>query len=192
MKKYLFAFIATLLLFPAPSFVSASSLKIIGPYAIIDNNDIIVNTGIVNVKELEKSINSGIEKEVTFTIELFRVWRFWPDEFVSVKKIKKIIKYDNLREQYLGSSSDNTTETEERFKDFSSMQKWLSSVSHITLGNTRGLEGGEYYVRVVVESKTREYPKLIGFFMHLIPETEMSLAKESIPFLVRGTAGEAK
>ena len=99
MKKYLFAFIATLLLFPAPSFVSASSLKIIGPYAIINDNDIIVNTGIVNVKELEKSINSGVEKEVTFTIELFRIWRFWPDEFVSVKKIKKIIKYDNLREQ---------------------------------------------------------------------------------------------
>ena len=72
------------------------------------------------------------------------------------------------------------------------MQKWLSSVSNITLGNTRGLEAGEYYVRVVVESKTREYPKLIGFFMHFIPETEMSLAKESIPFLVRGTAGEAK
>ncbi len=183
MKK----FIATLILILAPSFVNASSLKIVGPYAIIKDNDIIVNTGIVNVKELEKSIESGIEKEVVFTIELFRVWMFWPDEFVSSKKITKIIKYDNLRELYRASSTDNFTKTEERFKDFESMQKWLSSISPVTIGNVKGLEEGKYYVRAIVESKSREYPPLMGLIMHLIPETELSLAKESEPFIVGET-----
>jgi hypothetical protein len=184
MKKELFAFMAILLLILAPSFVNASSLKIVGPYTIIDDSAIIVNTGIVNVKELEKSILTGIEKEVVFTVELIRAWNFWPDEFVSAERIRKIIKYDNLRRQYWASSSSGTSNTETMLKDFAPMQKWLSSISPITLGNVKSMENGNYYVRVVVESKSREYPLLMGILMHLIPETEMSLAKESKPFVV--------
>ncbi len=184
MKKELLALTAALVLVLSPSFVKASSLKIVGPYAVIDNSAIIVNTGIANVKELEKSIQTGIEKEVTFTVELIRAWPFWPDEFISSRKIKKIIKYDSLREQYWASSSSSTSKTETMLKDFRSMQDWLSSISPIDLGNTKGLEDGKYYVRVVVESKSREYPLLMGIIMHLIPETEMSLARESQPFNV--------
>ncbi|MDO8282408.1 MAG: DUF4390 domain-containing protein [Thermodesulfovibrionia bacterium] len=188
MKKSLFVFAATILLALAPSFVNAASMKIIGPDAMIKENDIIVTTGVVNVKDLEKSVNSGIEKEVIFTVELFRVWAFWPDEFVSAKKIKMMIRYDNLRDQYWASSSDNKDMETKRFKDFESIQNWLSSISPISLGNVKGFDKGEYYVRVVIESKSREYPLFIGMLMHLIPETEMSLAKESGTFIV----GEAK
>lgn len=155
---------------------------------MIKDSAIIVNTGIVNVKELEKSVQSGIEKEVVFTVELFRAWALWPDEFVSAKKIKMMIRYDNLRDQYWASSSDHNGMTPERFKDFKAIQNWLSSISPISLGNIKSFEEGEYYVRVVIESKSMEYPLLIGLLMHLLPETEMSLARESEPFMI----GEAR
>jgi hypothetical protein len=184
MNKDIFAFITLLLIVLAASAANASSLKIVGPYAIIQDNDIIVNTGVVNVKELEKSLQSGIEKEVVFTVELIRVWNLWPDEFVSGKKIKKVIRYDNLRDRYWASSPNSASGEERKFRDFESMQSWLSSISPITIGNIKSLEEGRYYVRVVVESKSTEYPLMIGLFMHLIPETEMSLAKESEAFTV--------
>lgn len=188
MKKELSAFISALLLLLAPSFVNASSLMIIGPHAMIKDSAIIVNTGIVNVKELEKSVKSGIEKEVVFTVELFRAWPLWPDEFVSTKKIKMIIKYDNLRDQYWASSSDHDNMKARKFREFLPIQNLLASISPISLGNIKSFETGEYYVRVVIESKSMEYPLLMGLLMHLIPETEMSLAKESEPFII----GEAR
>ncbi|MBI4844600.1 MAG: DUF4390 domain-containing protein [Nitrospirae bacterium] len=184
MKKYLLLFTSAIFLIAAPLNAGASSLKITGPYASIRNNDIIVNTGIVNVKELRSSIMSGVEKEVIFTVELFRVWPFWPDEFVSSKKVRKTIKYDNLREEFRASSSDASAISGNRFRNFSQIEEWLSSAIPVSLGNVKGLDKGKYYVRVVVESKSMDYPLFIGMLMHLIPEREMSLAKESPPFII--------
>ncbi len=151
----------------------------------IVNNNIIVNLSIDNVTELESTIRSGIEKEIVFTIELLRAWKFWPDEFIVSKRITKVIKYDNLREQYLASSYDGITRTEKRFKDFSTMKDWIFNVNAINLANIRELEGNSYYLRAMVESKSLEQIPVIGPLMHLIPVIEMSLAKESEPFIIR-------
>jgi len=184
MNKELFLITATLLIMLTSSVADASSLKIVGPYAVLDDSDIIVNTGITNVKELETVIGSGIEKELIFTIELLRSWNFWPDEFISSKKMKKVIQYDNLREEYRASAVGDDVMSEYQFKDFPSMNDWLSNIGPLVIGSTKGLEKGKYYIRVVIESKSRKYPMLIGIIMHLIPEIEMSLAKESAPFTV--------
>jgi hypothetical protein len=70
----------------------------------------------------------------------------------------------------------------ENFKDFSIMKAWVFMVNEMNLANVRELEPGNYYIRVVVESKSRELPRVIGLLMLFIPEVEMSLAKESYPF----------
>ncbi len=164
---------------------SLATAEILGPEIKIEGNDILVNTGLTNTAEIEAMINSGVEKEILFTIELFRLWSFWPDEFVASKKIQRIIKYDNLRGQYLISSYDGKLQIEKKFKDFdASMKNWVFTVNKINLANTKELEQGKYYIRIVVESKSRELPPVIGLLMLFIPEVEMSFAKESQVFIV--------
>jgi hypothetical protein len=172
----IFFILFTLLLFP----VRGLTVEILEPEIKIQDNDIIVNTGLTDLKEIEPIINSGVEKEIVFTIELLRQWRFWPDEFVVSKKIRRTIRYDNLRGHYIASSKEDGSEIKRRFKDFDdSLRKWLFRVEGLNLANIKELEPGRYYIRVLVESKSRELPRMIGLLMLFIPEVEMSLAKES-------------
>jgi hypothetical protein len=150
----------------------------------IQGNNIIVDTGLANTLEIKAMIHSGIEKEILFTIELFRVWNFWPDEFVVAKKIQKVIRYDNLREQYWTSSYDGAVFKEKSFRDFKTLKEWAFAANDVYLANVRELEQGKYFIRVIVESRSRELPPVIGFLLLFIPEREMSLAKESKSFYV--------
>ncbi len=157
---------------------------IVGPDMKIIDNDIIVSLSIENISELESTIKSGIGKEIVFTVELMRACRFWPDEFVVSKKIDKIIKYDNLRDQYHASTYDGINRIKNNIDQYSAVKDWLFSAKHINLANIKELDPSSYYIRVVVESKSLEQLPFIGFFMHFIPQVEMSLAKESSPFIV--------
>ncbi len=182
-KKTIILFIALCAVLTALS-SHASTPNIIGVGMKIIDNNIIVNLSVENVAEFEATINSGIEKEIVFTVELLRVWNFWPDEFVVSKKIKKVIRYDNLREQYRASSYDGIIRTEKKFRDYTAVKNWIFSVDGINLAHIKELEPGRYYIRAIVESKSLKQLPLTGFLMHFIPEVEMSLARESMPFLV--------
>lgn len=184
MKRALFILSLFLCIIQTPPSVTASTTTIIGPDVKIENNDIILSSGITNVKELENIIQSGVEREIIFTFELLRSWRFWPDEFIVSKKITRAVRYDNLREHYLMISSDGANTEEKRFRSYDSMQSMVFSVSDINLVNIRELEAGKYYIRIIVESRNMEQQPLVGFFMHLLPEVEMSIVKESAPFMV--------
>ncbi|MBI5665929.1 MAG: DUF4390 domain-containing protein [Nitrospirae bacterium] len=158
--------------------------QIVGPETKVIDNNIIVNLHIDHVTELASPITSGVEKEITFTIELLRAWKFWPDEFIVSKKISKIIKYDNLREQYRALSYDGITRAEKYFSDYNAVKDWIFAVNNVNLANVKELELSTYYIRIVVESKSLEQLPVIGFLIHFIPEVEMSLAKESSPFII--------
>jgi hypothetical protein len=174
-------FLVLLLLLPAPC--RASSPEIVGKMDIVNNN-VMVNLFIQNLDELEYLMRSGIEKEVIFTVELLRVWKFWPDEFVVSKKIVKAIKYDNLRDHYSLSLSDGVTRKKMTLKDYDAVKKWMFVVSNVNLANIRELVPSEYYVRIIVESRSLEQLPFLGVLTHLLPEVEMSLAKESQPFTI--------
>lgn len=164
----------------------AAPMEVTVPEVEIKENNIIVNSGINNVKEFEEAIKSGVAKEIIFKIELLRYWRFWPDEFVVAKKITRAIKFDNLRDQYLVSSHYGNLLIEKHFKDYNLMKDGIFTTGAVNLANIKELDPGKYYVRVVVESKSTEEPPVVGFLMHFIPEVEMRLAKESKSFIVRG------
>jgi len=187
MSKNLAVTIISALLILALSPAAALTAEIIEPEIMIKDNNIIVNTGLVRLKDedIEAMINSGIEKEIVFTIELFRVWSLWPDEFVASKKIRRIIRYDNLREQYLITTDDGASIIEKTFRNFDSMREWAFIVNAIKIANVRQLESAQYYLRIVVESKSRELPPAIGSLLLFLPETEMSLAKESHTFRIK-------
>jgi len=164
----------------------AAVLEVTGPEVEIKENNIIVNSGINNVKEFEATIISGVAKEIIFKIELLRSWRFWPDEFVVARKITRVIKFDNLRDQYLVSSHDGNLLVNKNFKDYNLMKERIFTTGAVNLANIRELDPGKYYVRVVVESKSTGAQPVMGFLMHFIPEVEMRLVKESKSFIVRG------
>ncbi|MBI5676379.1 MAG: DUF4390 domain-containing protein [Nitrospirae bacterium] len=164
----------------------AAPLEVAGPEVEIRENNIIVNCGIDNVKEFEKTIKSGVAKEIIFNIELIRSWRFWPDEFVVSKKITRVVKFDNLREQYNVSALYENSLTEKNFKDYNLMKERIFTTGVVNLANIKELDPGVYYVRVVVESKSTEEPPVVGLLIHFIPEVDMRVVEESASFIVRG------
>ncbi len=168
----------------ATTHAAAVAPPIVVPEMQLIHNNIIVDLTVSNVTEFETSVKSGIGKEIVFTVELLRVWKFWPDEFVVSKKIVKVIRYDNLREQYQASIYDGIDRSKINFNDYASMKDWLFRVRGINLANIKELVPGSYYIRTMVESRSLEQLPFIGFLMHFIPEVEMSLAKESRPFIV--------
>jgi hypothetical protein len=151
------------------------------------NNDIVVNIAVANATELEATIKSGIEKEIVFTMELIRVWKFWPDEFVVSKKIRKTIKYDNLRDQFWTSSFDGINRTNKKFKNYGQVRNWIFSVSEINIANIRELEPARYYIRVIVESRSIDRLPVMGLLTLLVPEVDMTIARESEPFPIGET-----
>jgi len=183
MKKLLFILFISLYSVFMPPAASGATPYIMGPEVKIINNNIIVKTSIAGLADFEQIVKASIGKEIIFTAELMRVWDFWPDEFIVSKKIRKIVKYDNLREQYRTSWRDGSTRADTIFTDFNTMKNWILSEDSISLANIKELEPGSYYIRIVVESKSREKIPLIGLLVYLVPEIEMSLAKESQPFV---------
>ncbi len=180
-KKLITLFLACLILILS-SMASAIRPHIFGPQIKIIDNNIIVNLSLQNISDLEAVINSGVGKEIIFTVELLRDWKFWPDEFVASKTFRKIIKYDYLRDQYRATSYDGLNRTEKQFNNYYSVRNWIFTEKGIKLANVRGLEPDEYYVRVIVESKSLKQLPVIGMLMHLVPETDMTIVKESSDF----------
>ncbi|UCD34938.1 MAG: DUF4390 domain-containing protein [Nitrospiraceae bacterium] len=185
MKNVLILLTSFMIFLIAASGGAATGPEIIGPHLNILDNNIIVNTHVKNVAELESHIKSGVDKAVIFTIELLRVWMFWPDEFVVSKRIERVVRYDNLRDQFLVSSFDGITRSDRYFADYEPAKDWIFTVRDVNLAHVKELDPGTYYIRIVLESKSLEQLPLIGFLMHVIPEVEMSLARESEPFLIR-------
>jgi hypothetical protein len=187
MKKLLLILFIPLHSLFMPASVSGVTPYIIGPGVKIINNNIIVRTSIAEIADFEQLVKSSIGKEIIFTAELMRELDFWPDEFIVSKKIRKIIKYDNLRDQYRTSWRDGLVRTDNILTEFNTMKDWILSEDSISIANIKELEPGSYYIRIVVESRSREKIPLIGLLMYLVPEVEMSLAKKSQVFVIGST-----
>jgi len=184
MKITLFITLIIASVIPIPASAIPSRPLIKGPEVRIINNKIIVNTSIDYVKGFKELIESGIEKELVFRIELIKNHRFWPDEFVVGRKIRRYIGYDALRDRYYLSWKRGGDYTRRYFEEFEDMRPLIFSVRGVDLMDTRALEKGTYYVRIIVESKSRQRIRLMGLLMYLMPEVEMSLIKESPPFRI--------
>lgn len=142
-------------------------------------SDIIVNQGKEDLlvsstllgfsKDFEDAVQNGFEKEIIFHIEIYRMWSFWPDEFILSKRIQRTIKYDGIKKVYYASSYDGLYLEEKVFDDYEKMKTWVSKmvdvkVTPINLLNPKAA----YFVRVKAESKFRRLPPVLEnllFFM---------------------------
>ncbi|MBI4686046.1 MAG: DUF4390 domain-containing protein [Nitrospirae bacterium] len=148
------------------------------------NNEIYVTTGLDLNEQQVQDLKNGISKEITFYIDLFRIWRMWPDEFVLGKTISKTLKSDPVKKEHVATSFDGMTMIERRFKDFDSLLKWSLNINELKLTNIKELEPADYFIKITVESRLRRLPPVISYLFFFLPEKEFKKSKDSHNFKV--------
>lgn len=187
-KRWQFIFCFLLLIYCLLISSSASSgAEIIGPETKIANNEIYVTTGLMLDEKQMQDLKNGITKEITFYIDLFRVWDMWPDEFVLGKTLVKTLKCDPVKKEYVATSFDGMTIIEKRFNEFDTLLKWSLNINGLKLTNIKELEPDDYFVRITVESRLRRLPPVVGYLFFFVPEKEYKVVKDSSRFQVRST-----
>lgn len=175
-------FLLITLFFP----VLSEGQSITGPEVKLVNNDIYVSFSLNLEDKSLQEIKRGIDKELTAYIDLFRIWKVWPNEFVLGQKHTRTLRADPVKKEYVATSSDGSTLIEKRFNSFESLISWTLSVKALKLSNTREIDPGEYFIRVTIESKIRKLPPVIGYFLIFLSENEFKVLKDSSVFLIEG------
>lgn len=160
------------------------AVEINGPEILIRNNVVSVSTSVVLDDKHIQELQNGIKKKLQFHIDIFRVWNMWPDEFITGRFLEKILQCDPVKGEFLAISYDGSVVIEKRFKSFESMLDWALGVKNMRLRSLNDLEPGNYYVKVSVESKVRQLPPVIGYFMIFLPENDFTIKKDSQIFSV--------
>lgn len=163
---------------------ASESQTLAGPEAKLVNNDLFVSFSLnLQDKNLE-AIRGGVDKELKFYIDLFRIWKIWPDEFVLGKTSVRTLKVDPIKKEYVATSNDGSLIIEKRFKSVESMLEWVVVFRDLKLTNIKELEPGQYFVRVTVESKIRKLPPVIGYLFIFVSENEFRIMKDSAVFTI--------
>lgn len=167
-----------LLLFPSLS----SGTEIVGPEIKIVNNELYVTAGLLLDEKQVQDLKNGIVKEITFYIDLFRIWNMWPDEFVLGKTFVKTLRADPVKKEYVATSLYGMTIIEKRFNELDSLLKWSLNINDLKLTNIKELEPDDYFVSIRVESRLRRLPPVIGYLFFFVPEKEFTIVKDSSSF----------
>lgn len=153
---------------------------------VTHNNKISVNVVLKPEQRFLDSLSQGVSKEIMFYIDLFREWKVWPDEFVTGVKIKRTLKTNPIKREYIATSQQGNVITEKRFKDQESMLEWALSINNLTLvDNLSDYDAGTYYIKITAESRLQNIAPALGFFLFFIPQKEFSVSKESEPFQIK-------
>jgi hypothetical protein len=163
-----------------PSLSSAAGIT--GLEVTLKNNEIYVTASLALEEKYLQELRNGIKKELIFYVDLFKVWKIWPDEFVLGKSLTRTLKCDPIKSEFIATSNDGNTIVQKRFKSFESMTNWALSIDELKLTNMRELEPGMHFVRITVESKIRKLPPLIGHFIIFLSENEFKISKDSSYF----------
>lgn len=162
----------------------ADCQEISGPDIKINNNDIYVTFSLNLDPQQIREIKEGIDKDLKLYIDLFRIWKVWPDEFVTGKFLSRTIKSDPIKSEYVATSFNGSVLIEKRFRSFDSMIRWAVTVKDLKLSNSSELEPGKYFVRITAESKIRKLPPVIGYFFIFLSENEFKIRKDSALFSI--------
>jgi len=152
----------------------------------LNNNEIHVSFSLALEDKNIQEISQGIDKELKFYVDLFRVWKVWPDEFVLGKTYSRTLKADPIKKEYVATSNDGSVIIKKRFKSLESMLSWSLSVKDLKLTNTRELDPGQYFVKITAESRIRKFPPVIGYLFIFLSENEFKIEKNSGFFLIEG------
>lgn len=182
-SKMLVILCLSLLVFPV-IFKYVEGAEIINLTVTREKNSIVVNTHLALDESQINDLKNGIQKEFEFYVDLFKVWDFWPDEFVSGIKIIRTIKSDPVKKEFSMVSYYETSIKEERFNSLDTLLLDALRLEEMDAFSTKGLLPGEYFVKVSVISRIRKLAPIIGYLLFFVPEKEFSIKKNSERFLV--------
>jgi len=165
---------------------ASESQTVAGPEVKLVNNDLFVSFSLSLQDKSLEAARGGVDKEFKFYVDLFRIWKIWPDEFVLGKAFVKTLKVDPIKKEYVATSNDGSLLIEKRFKSFESMMEWVLVFRDLKLTNIRELETGQYFVRITVESKIRKLPPVIRYLLIFVSENEFRIMKDSTVFTLEG------
>lgn len=151
----------------------------------INEGHIIVNTSLSLPQQFIEELNQGVSKEIIFYVDLFRDWKLWPDEFVRGVKIKRTMRSNPIKREYIGTSQIGNIITEKRFKDINAMIEWACGIVDLSISNIKDIEQGTYFVKVTAESRKQKIPPLVGFLLFFIPDKEIEISKNSEMFNIK-------
>lgn len=161
--------------------------EISGPEVSVRNGDIHVRFGLKPPPGFIQGVKDGVDKELKFYVDLFRIWKIWPDEFVLGKSYTRTLKVDPIKGEYVATSLHGNVLLEKRFRSLDSMLAWVLRFKDVKLASSRELEAGQYFVRITIESRIRKLPPVIGYFIIFLSENEFKVHKDSGVFTVRGS-----
>ncbi|MDP2168614.1 MAG: DUF4390 domain-containing protein [Thermodesulfovibrionales bacterium] len=165
---------------------AALAAEIAGPEVALKENSIVVSSSL-SLSEAElKDIRNGIPKEIIFHVDLFRVWPYWPDEFVLGAAFTKTLRCDPVKKEYVATSFDGMTLTEKRFSGCEPLAAWALRAPEFKLTNVSELAPDLYFVRVTAESRLRRLPPVINHLLFFVREKEFSVSKDSERFQAGG------
>ena len=179
-----FAFVLLIFILLPFSYSISVAAEITGPEVNIQGNEIFITTALSLDEKQLSELRNGIKKEYSFYIDIFRVWKLWPDEFVLSRSFVRSLRADPVKAEFFATSTDGSTQIKKRFKSFDSMLHWALSFENFKLAYVRDLDPGTYFVRITVESKIRKLPPVIGYFMVFLPENEFTIKKDSPYFTI--------
>ncbi len=178
--------VATMLLAAA----APSPAEVYGPNVKIRNNHILVSTGMNLDQKSIDEITKGVSKDIVFYVDLFRQWRWWPDEFVIGISVSQALRCDPVKKEYTTVAIRGGKEIKKRFESCEQLISWTMSLPDEKLANIAVLDKeAKYYVVTTVESRIKRIPSFIKKVLFFVSDTEFKVKGQSEAFVV-GETGE--
>ncbi|MEE9524566.1 MAG: DUF4390 domain-containing protein [Thermodesulfovibrionales bacterium] len=150
----------------------------------IKEDAILVSSDLQLDEDQIEDLQNGIDKEITFYIDLFREWAVWPDEFISGTIINRKIKSDPVKKEFSMNSSGKTSDTEQRFNSLASLLSEALMLKDVELSSVGYLRPGRYFVKVSAESRIRKLAPIVGYLLFFVPEMNFKVDKNSDIFMI--------
>jgi hypothetical protein len=175
----------TMVFFLVPLVAKAAERNSIGSVSVSRENSLVtVNAELELGDSSLTDLSDGMQKEFIFYLDLFRVWSFWPDEFIHGIKIAHVIKSNPVKKEFTLKSRYGESVNEQRFNSLDSLLPHALKIENIQAFTIEGLPVGQYYVRVTVESRIRKLAPIVGYLLFFVPEKEFTVWKNSAAFEV--------
>ena len=186
-KTFLFGLLSLIFLISAPGPARAGTERIAELTVTVDNNRLIhISAELIRwmTPDLEKEIESGIPKDLFYTIVLKKRIPAWFDEEIQSRTIKHTIKYDLIKKQFIVSTWNAGEQQDRTLENLDQMMDLISTVNNVKIDLDQGLKSRHtYYISVKAEVKSSRLPFYLDYILFFIPVPELDTPwANSAPF----------
>lgn len=131
---------------------------------------------------IEEALKNGFSKEFRYTLNLYRSYNWWPDEFIAQRTIFRQVKYDSVKKLYTVRASGGERSEEKSFSEFSQMLAWTSRLASVVVAPRSVLAPNEpYYIQLNAESRTPNVPAILETILFFVSFNDFSTSWKTSP-----------